>query len=580
MGRLGPLTSQALGRSPYDDAVEGTGEDDPHEPERRYDEKGRIVNPETKRIIKNVIRAHNEVMLVIGVAEPEHSAGDSPEVAMAKEHQAYESETGRTLLSIGRSLGILGIWGVHGVRQRIMLYQPYSNVEFWELAQYERQQYSLKQLLLTGLPSFVVMQGIHWTRLSVDWVLKKPWVGGTLMWCQFHFHLFLTMQRLNLIPASKLFPGVKFFIPFTNTSPIAPPPPIGTLSPSSVGGWLNSLALNVAPYVAFFLCGRIWNAVHVHVWPHIQKRLPHPSRNPAFHTRPFTMERHPTVSEETWQTVPESPTLGAADREIRHGRNSDPAVVGLDAVRDLPHHQGIHDMESFQDVPTLQALEGQASAADNAIPLGAVRRQSTFSSRGGDQDYGTDEEDADIINPTLISFDVDTTESTEQPTGVWSAELRPSNGVEGRLVPKEEPVYVVNPLTSLPSVLAADILTNLITYVLCAPFDAMAIRAAARAFARRRGHPMTNMYEISLLDAFSWRGWGNIIGLEIVRLLISGEIWAMTSILSQWLHVTDEEWREFHLEEQEEKERERRRHADQAASDAVARLEAAADAQA
>jgi hypothetical protein len=101
--------------------VEGSGEADPHEPERQYDEKGRILNPETKRIIKSVIRAHNEVMLVIGVAEPENSSGDSPEIAMAKEHQAYESETGRTLLSIGRCLNIFGIWGVHGVRQRIMV---------------------------------------------------------------------------------------------------------------------------------------------------------------------------------------------------------------------------------------------------------------------------------------------------------------------------------------------------------------------------------------------------------------------------------------------------------------------------
>lgn len=108
------------GRSPYDDVVEGTGEGDPHEPQRQYDEKGRIMNPETKQRIKNVIRAHNEVMQVIGVAEPENS-GESSEVAMAREHQAYESETGRTLLSIGRSLGILGIWGVHGVRQRIMV---------------------------------------------------------------------------------------------------------------------------------------------------------------------------------------------------------------------------------------------------------------------------------------------------------------------------------------------------------------------------------------------------------------------------------------------------------------------------
>lgn len=166
-----------------------------------------------------------------------------------------------------------------------------------------------------------------------------------------------------------------------------------------------------------------------------------------------------------------------------------------------------------------------------------------------------------MINPTLISFDVDTSESTEQPAGVWSAELRPSFGGDGRSTMREEPVYMVNALTSLPSVLAADILTNFFCYLICAPSDGTAIRAVARAFARRRGLPTTNMYELSMTDAFSWRGVGNILGLEMVRLLISGDVWALTAILSQWLHVTEEEWKEIRNEEQ----------ADQAAREAAVR---------
>lgn len=104
--------------------MDGTGEDDPHEPERQYDEKGRIINPETKQRIKNVIRAHNEVMLVIGVAEPE-SSGESLDIVMARQHQAWESETGTRWLEAGRGLGILGMWGVHGVRQRIMVIRTF-----------------------------------------------------------------------------------------------------------------------------------------------------------------------------------------------------------------------------------------------------------------------------------------------------------------------------------------------------------------------------------------------------------------------------------------------------------------------
>ena len=107
------------GRSPYEDVVEGTGEEDPHEPERQYDEKGRIVNRETKTIIKDIIRAHNEVMQVIGVAELENSSAE--DTAITKECEQYETETGQLLLRIGRGMTIVGPWGIQGLRQRLMV---------------------------------------------------------------------------------------------------------------------------------------------------------------------------------------------------------------------------------------------------------------------------------------------------------------------------------------------------------------------------------------------------------------------------------------------------------------------------
>jgi hypothetical protein len=107
------------GRSPYEDVVEGTGEEDPHEPKRHYDEKGRIVNRETKTIIKDIIRSHNEVMQVIGVAELENNSAEDG--ILVKEHEQYETETGQWLLKIGRGLTIVGSWGIQGLRQRLMV---------------------------------------------------------------------------------------------------------------------------------------------------------------------------------------------------------------------------------------------------------------------------------------------------------------------------------------------------------------------------------------------------------------------------------------------------------------------------
>ena len=60
-------------------------------------------------------------MLVIGVAEPEHPVISDDQLALVQEHHMYETDTGRTLLNVGRSLGILGIWGVHGTRQRVLV---------------------------------------------------------------------------------------------------------------------------------------------------------------------------------------------------------------------------------------------------------------------------------------------------------------------------------------------------------------------------------------------------------------------------------------------------------------------------
>lgn len=327
------------------------------------------------------------------------------------------------------------------------------------------------------------------------------------------------MQRLGLIPSSRWIPDINFFIPFSQSSPFLAPPPLENMSASSISSWVGQTAVNLAPYAAFYLCGRLWSIVHVYTWPHILKYLPRPARSERYSIRGSLPVRNP----QSWQPIPESPTLGAADREIRHAQNPD------------------------ADIPTLMALDGQPP--NEGIPVEAIRRQSTFSSRGG-EDYGTDEEDSEMVNPTLISFDVDTSESTtDQHTGMWSAELRPSAGVESHSQAREPPKYIVNPLTKLPSILGADILTNFIAYLLCTPTDALALRSVARIFAQKRGLPQDQMFDPSLLSNISLRGVVNIFGLEVLRLLISGDAWALITVVSQWLHVTEEEWKDIHKEE-------------------------------
>ncbi|KAF1735308.1 hypothetical protein CRV24_004230 [Beauveria bassiana] len=120
MGMQGPLTAQALGRSPYDDVLQGDGPEDPRHPPQQYDQRGRPVNPDTKRINREIVRSHNEVMLVIGVAEPENP-NKSPEVESQRRHDAHEESIGRQLNSHARrAMEMVGLFGTHGLRQRVM----------------------------------------------------------------------------------------------------------------------------------------------------------------------------------------------------------------------------------------------------------------------------------------------------------------------------------------------------------------------------------------------------------------------------------------------------------------------------
>ncbi|KAI1079360.1 hypothetical protein F5B20DRAFT_175049 [Whalleya microplaca] len=520
MGRLEPLTSLALGRSPYDDVVDGEGEADPHEPDKRYDGTGRIINPQTRQTIRDVIRAHNEVMLVIGVAEPEYCVTSAAERETARLYQDYESQTGRTLHSLGRTLGILGVWGVVSIRQRILVYKERANIPFLRLLNIERTSHSFLRLGFAGVPCVAAMQGLRFfSAYTIQEKRKNIWLLGAIEYLRFHLHIFLTLQRLDLIPASQWFPGIKFFIPFSNSSPLSAPPLPESLDASSIFSWVGKLALNLAPYATFCACGYVWQWLWLRLKPIIRRRLPQPSSS-SYANRRYSLPASSTQR----QPVPESPTLGAADREIRH-QNPD------------------------EDVPASLALDVQPSGEH--IPVEAIRRQSTFSSRGG-EDYGTDEEDSEMVNPTLISFDVDTSESTEPPTGVWSAELRPSFGGDSRQQPKEAPKYIVNPLTILPASFASDIITSFVANLIFMPLDAMALPSLARSFAYARGMPLDSIFSVSFLESFSWRGLLNLFQLDLAKLLINGEVWILTTVVSQWLHVTEEEWKEIRKEEAEE----------------------------
>lgn len=101
--------------------VEGEGEEDPRQPTQQYDYRGRPFNPETRRVNREIVRSHNEVMLVIGVAEAENPAL-SAEAESHRRHEAYEESVGLVLASPAkRCVEAVGIFGINGLRHRILV---------------------------------------------------------------------------------------------------------------------------------------------------------------------------------------------------------------------------------------------------------------------------------------------------------------------------------------------------------------------------------------------------------------------------------------------------------------------------
>lgn len=90
--------------------------------EQQYDQRGRPVNLTTRRINRDIIRAHNEVMLAIGVVEPETSWQET----MAKQesvarHRMAEIAIAKKLFFVNGVIEKCVVWGVNGMRQRIMV---------------------------------------------------------------------------------------------------------------------------------------------------------------------------------------------------------------------------------------------------------------------------------------------------------------------------------------------------------------------------------------------------------------------------------------------------------------------------
>ena len=555
------------------------------------------MNPLTRQMNKDIIRSHNEVMQVIGVAEPENVVSEPQKLTAS--HHAWENDVGLRLLRLGRLVNGCGVWGVMGMQQRILvrparslrlgdlanrgdtvqLYQPYSHIPLLQLWSYERQQRSLSAMLFAGYPAFATVVAMVYSktyfpifsriyehpygrRMYAPMFLRRQLVllltrcrfEAFDRWIVLHLTVFSVLQMLDVLPVSTLLPGLMFFIPCSSTSVIPAPPAPTAFTAVEVLKWVGNLGLNAAPLAGVYSCHHLFHIVRSHVREYFRSRLPTPTQSY-------------TAAIRDARTVRESRTLPAASQA---GPSATPPQPSAPPAEDTPETQPKLNAGGFpttsqmrpRDEPRghpetsqLESLEGTPAPAEGAA-RGHVRRQSTISTRGladgfmGADSYGSDDEDnsGDMVSTTLISFDVEATDATDPPPGQWSAELRPNvaegSRSEGGAVqsrPARRPTYRSTALTRLPSTMAADQLAWLTTGIVAAPVESLAVRWFVSSFARARGLSVAGMYPLWSLG-WSRHTVANFVGMLLVQFFIQFDIWASMYAAASFFFFTEEEW--------------------------------------
>ncbi|KAK0739627.1 hypothetical protein B0T21DRAFT_284979 [Apiosordaria backusii] len=540
MGILEPLVSQALGRSPYDEVIfpDPPQHEEPesvhHGYRQRYDERGRPVNLETRRINKDVVRSHNEVMMVIGVAEPENGPDDAQAISSYR-HDAYEDEWGRKLLNLGGILDTACVWGVNGMRQRILLYKRYSQVPFKETFVLARQDQSLAAHLFSGLPAFGLNAAID--RMVAPKVKEYPILGYASMYVRLHLVVYTTFQRFGIIPATDVFPSWKFFIPGSSVSPIVIPPLPTSLCPIGILKWIGGAALGLAPLGGFFAYMLVYNHVAKFFRMKIISRLPLPS-NPRPSKRRALQDITPVPPTFTLELPPP-----VDQQSVVAGSSPVPPPT---TTPNAPHQQ-------------------QSAAPTSRTP--ARRQSATIGTAGGiplvSDDYASEEEEIEV-SATLISFDVEAADSTpggggntaeninstnagNNTPGVWSAELRPNVTDSARASQSRERTFRDNKLRRLPAALATDVFAIGPSRLIMSPFAALCWTSMIRPYLARAGRfeELAGVNEVGLFGAFSWEGIWSLVGMELVLFNLMGSVWTIVSGLAWRVKMDEEEWEEY-----------------------------------
>jgi hypothetical protein len=272
------------------------------------------------------------------------------------------------------------------------------------------------------------------------------------------------LQQLDLIPSSRLLPSFMSFIPFSASSPMQMPPS-PSLDTQSLLTWGAALLRTASPLLVILAHGQIKYAISQFLYRPIYQSLPRPIGESMF----AGLSVQPPLME---YDTPDHDT----ETEIRVVMEEEPI---------LP---------SIETLPPLERIETRSRNNDS------------------------DEEEVEISQASLISFDVEPTEVIEPSLGQWSAELRSSHEPKSTGVVK----YSVTGITMLPTIMATEALREVVVGMIVLPIETFMVRIIGRAYQASAGLDMDNLY----LANGQPSGFANLLAVFGMQLAVSGIVWA------------------------------------------------------
>jgi len=138
--------------------------------------------------MRDHVRASNEVMQAAGIIE--ETADVQARDKIFENTINEETVIGYRRLEIGRVLLVAGVWGVCGLRRRILvshifqpstkhsliskLYKTYSGGPV-NIIRMEQSQYSIPHIFGAGIPALAVSQCAAWTSLLIRAIFSGPY---------------------------------------------------------------------------------------------------------------------------------------------------------------------------------------------------------------------------------------------------------------------------------------------------------------------------------------------------------------------------------------------------------------------